>query len=89
MCRSELEGYFPAASAASASSPHDATRSDNLDFWNATNADLDRNASSSASVCSLSRQHCLTFQRLGLSRAIGQRDADGAIRCLPGKRNPV
>jgi hypothetical protein len=69
--------------------PHDATCSDDLDFWNAANADLDRNAWSSAFVCSLSRQHCFTFQRLGLSGAIDRRDADGAISCLPGKRNPV
>jgi hypothetical protein len=51
-----------------------------MDFWNATNADPDRNASSPAFVYSLSRQHCLIFQLLGLSRAIGRREDGVAIQ---------
>jgi hypothetical protein len=42
-----------------------------------TCTDLDRNMSSSASVDSLSRQHCLPFPFLEPPRAIGQHDEDG------------
>jgi hypothetical protein len=61
-----------------------------LDFENATKADPKWNTSSSASICSLSRQHYLPFQCLGPSRAIGPHDEHlGIIRILPGRRNPV
>jgi hypothetical protein len=55
-----------------------------LDFRNATNADPNLNMPYSASINLLSRQYYLTFQLLGLPRAIGQHDEDGAaISCFP------
>jgi hypothetical protein len=57
---------------ASAHIQDDARSSDELDFENATKADPERNMSDSASVCSLSREHCLPFQFLGpLARFVG------------------
>jgi hypothetical protein len=67
-----------------------ATRSNNLDFENATKVGPNRNISFSASICSLSRQHYLPFQFLGPSRAITvHNDNACAIRCFSGRRNPV
>jgi hypothetical protein len=90
-----LEGCFTNAehsqrfAAARARTPHDATRSGDLDCKSATKADPDRNMSDSTSIYPFLRQHCPTFQLLGLSRAIAQHDEDGAIQCLPDRRNPV
>jgi hypothetical protein len=70
--------------------PNDAILSDNSDFENATKTDPSRNVSYSASVCSLSCQNCLSFQFLGLSRAIDWHDEDGgAIQCVFNGCNPV
>jgi hypothetical protein len=55
-----------------------------LYFRKTAKADPDRNMSYSASVCSLSGQHSLLFQLLGLFHAISRHDEDaGAIQCLP------
>jgi hypothetical protein len=63
---------------------HNTTRSDDLDFRNATKTDPDLNIPYSASVDLLSCQHCLTFQLLRPLRTIGQHNEDGAaISCFP------
>jgi hypothetical protein len=60
---SKLEGDFRQAKH---SQRIDAIRSDDFDFdfANATRVDPDRSLSSPDSVCSFSRQHCLSFQFL-------------------------
>jgi hypothetical protein len=52
--------------------PDDTTRSQDLDFKNATKADLDLSMSYSASVYFFSHEYCLPFQPLGPPRAISQ-----------------
>jgi hypothetical protein len=80
----------PALRERPARTPHDMRHSEDLDFNNATKADLDQNVSYSASVDSLSRQHLFPFQFLELPRAIGSHNEDRvAVRCLPDRRNPV